>query len=259
METEVCQNCGRTIGNLETRHLFNGQIVCPGCDEKLRSPSSPGPSRQNIDVNAPEAKRLNPFGVVSIVLGIIASLSCWIPFVGCLVIPIGLLGVLFGLIGALFSLVTGRWGAGFPFAGTVVCLIAVYVAFVSTKATIGTFDTIVDIANTQRTIAREGQPASEGETVPNPLTIDVVSTHHYIDMLGVKVEITNISSRHINSCEATCILKDAQGEKLTFQKHHVIKSNAGLRPGTSTYFNYIINVQPKLVKGISFHIEDIDW
>ncbi len=38
METETCQNCGRTIGNLETRHLFNGQIVCVQCDGLLRSP-----------------------------------------------------------------------------------------------------------------------------------------------------------------------------------------------------------------------------
>ncbi len=38
MQTETCQNCGRTIGNLETRHLFNGQIVCAQCDGQLRSP-----------------------------------------------------------------------------------------------------------------------------------------------------------------------------------------------------------------------------
>ncbi len=257
MKTEVCQNCGRTIGNLETRHLFNRQIVCPECDEKLRSPRSTEPPRQNIVVKAAEAKRLNPFGVVSIVLGIIASLSCWIPFVGCLVIPIGLMGVLFGFIGALFSLVTGRWGAGFPFAGTVVCLIAVYVSFASTNVAVRTLDTIAEAANAHREIVIEGQTVPENETVPNPLDFDVVSTKHYTDMLGVKVKITNISNRVVSGyCYATCILQDAQGGTLTFQGHYIIKSDDGLPPGASTYYNYIINVRPELVKGISFRVEN---
>ena len=37
MKTEVCQNCSRIIGNLETRFLFNKQIVCNKCDEVLRN------------------------------------------------------------------------------------------------------------------------------------------------------------------------------------------------------------------------------
>jgi len=37
MQTETCQNCRRTIGNLETRHLFNGNVVCAQCDAQLRS------------------------------------------------------------------------------------------------------------------------------------------------------------------------------------------------------------------------------
>lgn len=43
MQTETCQNCGRIIGNLETRYLFQGNIVCVNCDANLRSakPSPP--------------------------------------------------------------------------------------------------------------------------------------------------------------------------------------------------------------------------
>lgn len=253
METEVCQNCGRTIGNLETRHLFGGQIVCPECDGKLRSTGSTASPVQNVVVNVPDTERLNAFGVVSVVLGIIACLSCWIPFVGCLVIPIAILGMLFALIGALCSLVGRRASAGFPLAGAVVCIVAICIAFVTTQATISTLDTI-------REIAREGQLAPESETVPIPLEFDVISTKQYTDMLGVKVKITNISNRPLGGyCYVTCILHDAQGKQLTFQGHYPIKSDNGLPPGASTYFNYIINVQPELVKSISFQIEDIDW
>ncbi len=102
---------------------------------------------------------------------------------------------------------------------------------------------------------------SEKKSISNPLEFDVVSTKRYgEEMLGVKVKITNISNRHINSCDATCILQDAQGKKLTFQRHYVIKSiDGGLPPGASTYFEYVIDVRPELVKGVSFHIETLDW
>ena len=38
MQTEPCSNCGRTIGNLEARYLFNEQVVCAECDARLRQP-----------------------------------------------------------------------------------------------------------------------------------------------------------------------------------------------------------------------------
>jgi len=102
---------------------------------------------------------------------------------------------------------------------------------------------------------------SEKKSISNQLEFDVVSYKRYgEEMLGVKVKITNISNRHVNSCDATCILQDAQGEKLTFQRHYVIKSiDGGLSPGASTYFEYVIDVRPELVKGVSFHIETLDW
>jgi len=37
MTTETCENCGRTIGNLEPRFLFNEQVVCNECDKVLRN------------------------------------------------------------------------------------------------------------------------------------------------------------------------------------------------------------------------------
>lgn len=39
METEVCTNCNSTIGKLETAYLFNGNVICGVCDQKLKSPN----------------------------------------------------------------------------------------------------------------------------------------------------------------------------------------------------------------------------
>lgn len=36
MATEVCENCGRSIGSLEQPHVWRGHVLCPECDSRLR-------------------------------------------------------------------------------------------------------------------------------------------------------------------------------------------------------------------------------
>ena len=35
METETCENCGRTIGKLERAHVYDGHVVCGDCIRRL--------------------------------------------------------------------------------------------------------------------------------------------------------------------------------------------------------------------------------
>ncbi len=41
--SELCENCGRSIGKLETPRVHKGKIVCTDCDQKLKAeiPDSP--------------------------------------------------------------------------------------------------------------------------------------------------------------------------------------------------------------------------
>jgi hypothetical protein len=97
--------------------------------------------------------------------------------------------------------------------------------------------------------------------ISNPLEFQVVTTKSYGgEMIGVQVKITNVSNRHINSCDVSCILQDAKGKDLGFERNYVIKSiDGGLAPGAFTYFEYVIDSRPELVKNVLFHIEKIDW
>lgn len=36
MSLEICENCGRKIGALETPHLFKGHVVCEECRDRLK-------------------------------------------------------------------------------------------------------------------------------------------------------------------------------------------------------------------------------
>jgi hypothetical protein len=80
-------------------------------------------------------KATSGFGVAALVLGILACLTCWIPFVGILSIPLSALGILFGVIGILVSAVGRRSGIEMPVAGSIVCIVALAIAVASTGGT----------------------------------------------------------------------------------------------------------------------------
>ena len=94
-----------------------------------------------------------------------------------------------------------------------------------------------------------------------PLQIDVISSKSYgSTMTGVKIKITNISGKHIQRAEMTCIAKNDSGREVDFAKHYVIRSlDGGLANGNTTYFNYVLDVNRNLVSTVHFKIENISY
>jgi hypothetical protein len=66
------------------------------------------PLQQIIQVAVPERQRTNPIGVAALVLGIIAAMIAWVPFLGLIAIPVAVLGALLGAIGLIYGLISGR-------------------------------------------------------------------------------------------------------------------------------------------------------
>ena len=79
------------------------------------------------------------------------------------------------------------------------------------------------------------------------------------EMVSVKIKVTNVGTKHINSCLSTCILYDGTTE-VAFQKHYIIRSiDGGLDINSSTYFEYIIDVpNTKYITGLRFQIDIIN-
>lgn len=153
---EECENCGRSIGKLETPHVINEHVVCSECHAKIVA--SQAPAKRESDAVAPSAQhpavqvievphaRRKPskqtpphgngaamaLGVCSLVLGIFALLASWIPFVGCLAIPLAFIGILLGFIGAALALTTRCRGIGFPIGGVICSVIALVIVFTVT-------------------------------------------------------------------------------------------------------------------------------
>ncbi|MGB2824493.1 MAG: hypothetical protein WBF17_26190, partial [Phycisphaerae bacterium] len=83
-------------------------------------------------------------GIAALVLGIIAALGCWIPFLNVVSMFLAALGLLFALLGLLAALLRGGSGAGMPISGGIVCVVCLVIAIVITGGTIGT---VADFAN----------------------------------------------------------------------------------------------------------------
>ena len=78
VELETCANCGRTIGNLETPHLWNQQVVCGECINRLSSPAPAVPPPASSLVPRP-ASRPSTMGRFLRILGVVdgdTPMSC---------------------------------------------------------------------------------------------------------------------------------------------------------------------------------------
>jgi len=74
-------------------------------------------------------------GITSLVLGLLALITSWVPFIGCVAIPLGGLGILIGLIGAALSLTTRGRGIGMPIGGLISSTLAIIISITVTGGT----------------------------------------------------------------------------------------------------------------------------
>lgn len=130
-----CVKCGEV---LEVPDSLVGQIeTCPSCGNiavvtapaaRVMPPPAAIPVAAPVQVHARGLKGTSGLGIAALVLGILACLTCWIPFLGLLSLPLSILGCLFAGIGFLISLVGRKSGVGMPVAGAIVCGVAIFVA-----------------------------------------------------------------------------------------------------------------------------------
>lgn len=85
-------------------------------------------------INVAPPRRGSSLGVVSLVLGLVAFMICWIPFINLLGVPLSALGLVLGLVGLLVAFTRNGASIGYPIAGTAVCALALFIAISMTGA-----------------------------------------------------------------------------------------------------------------------------
>jgi len=114
-------------------------------------------------VNVALPRRGSSLGIASLVLGVLAFMICWIPFLNLLGVPLSALGLLLGLIGVVVALTRKGSGIGFPIAGIVVCGLALGVAILMTTAIMSGVAAVGDGIFAEQNESRATNQTSVGE------------------------------------------------------------------------------------------------
>lgn len=150
-----CPNCQAPMASPEG--MAGQNETCPQCGNVARvpAPTPPAtppvavqapqqPAKTVVRVAAPKPKGSSGFGIAALVLGILACLTCWIPFLGVLSIPVAALGLLFAALGFVISALGRQSSIGMPVAGGVICGVALFIAIGMTAAVTETMDRIAE-------------------------------------------------------------------------------------------------------------------
>lgn len=116
-------------------------------------------------------RRGSSLGLASIILGILALLICWVPFLNMLGLPLSGLGLILGGCGLLIAVGRKGSGIGFPIAGTMICGLALCVAFAINNAV------ATGLINHQQAAAqaRKAQNATNQEVATPKATTPAIS------------------------------------------------------------------------------------
>lgn len=183
-----------------------GQVVtCPSCglettlfippsETKANTPAAPKKTLSKPTVGIIEIQRgINPLGVASLVLGIIACLFCWIPFLGLVVIPVGGIGCVLAVVGLVISRTNKKTGYIWPVGGLVTCLLSIGLSFL---ISVGTVAGLSDIQNFQKWTT-DSQADCEGVRVfiidSKVGKLDDGVDAPYINYFRVELEVANLS------------------------------------------------------------------
>jgi hypothetical protein len=115
----------------------------------------------------------NGLGTASLVLGILACLVCWIPFLGMLAIPVAIIGIILAAIGFLIGIFR-KSSKGGAIAGGITCLLAIVISVSVTGKTAAVISESLAKAdktnqNEQRGAVASGQPVTPIATSAVPV------------------------------------------------------------------------------------------
>jgi hypothetical protein len=185
---------------------------------------------QSIEITTKNTGSLT-MGIASVVVGVLALLVGWIPFLGLLAIPAAIIGILLSGIGVVLALVKRGKGIGLPLLGGMICIAALLLPILSTGGASAAVS-----QSLAETSARSSSPAG----TPNPIAAGTKQhdasksksekddyIHGKISLYevevkyresalngripGVTFKLKNLGDRSLDNVEVTIYFKDASG------------------------------------------------
>ena len=170
--TFECASCGKSLTVAAENVSRRGKckyckaintvpaVVRPAAVPQPTAPTpQPQPAGQTVIVQAPTAGRgQTGLGIASLVLGILAVLICWIPFLGMGAYVLGGIGFLLGAIGLILTLTQRARGIGMNIAGLALCVVAMGITTIITVGMVAAIDSAVQAADSVQTQSQATMP-----------------------------------------------------------------------------------------------------
>jgi len=166
-------------------------------------------------------------GIISVVIGVLALLFGWVPFLGLLAIPVAVIGSLLAGLGLVIALFKGFRGAGMPLLGAAICVAAGILPLVTTGgASVAITDTMDkassemkaqrEALDDERERKREQEDSIKAAYIAEHLELYDVSAKYMDSLLdgqvpGVLFKVRNKGERSLDKVEVTVYFKNANG------------------------------------------------
>ncbi len=188
-------------------------------------------------------------GIAAVVVGVLALLFGWIPFLGLLAVPVALLGVVLAGIGLLFAMIRKFKGAGMPLVGGVLSLAGIGVPILSTGGTTAAIDEAQNrVAEARRHVEQERtegeqahkQVGARKEEEERERKASYIAEHvelydvkaSYMDSLldgrvpGVLFKLKNTGDVTLDMVEVTFYFRDESGATIAEENFHPVLVSA---------------------------------
>lgn len=163
-------------------------------------------------------------GIISIVLGVLAMLVGWIPFLGLIAIPVAAIGAFLAFIGLVLALVKKFKGIGMPLLGGIICFIAIVISIGSTGSTSVAISEAIEETNASLNEANAQETKEEKEYIESYLELyDIEAAYHetYLDgtVPGVLFKIKNSGTKTLNKIKVVVYFKDSGGNVIAEESY----------------------------------------
>ncbi len=265
-KTEHCEHCGKVLPQEEQAYIYEGQVVCPRCNDSLRHP-----------IYVTQTKSVSGLGIAALVLGLIACLGCWIPMCGIFSLPFAILGALFGVIGIIIAKLTKKSYAGLPIAGTIVSITAAFIVIAVTGSVASSIEksrtTITEgLDKTKATLSEAGVEKTTEQNQEKQAYVDKVKIMNLkvaktvFDKWGAFGEIKNAGNRTLTEVEITIYYLDEYGNTIYEKTFHPVlvsswsSDSKSLKPNYSEKFGYDTDDVPsEWSKKIKVYVTNIEF
>lgn len=174
-------------------------------------------------------------GIISVVIGVIALLFGWVPFLGLLAIPVALIGGLLAGLGLVIALFKGFRGIGMPLLGAAICVAAGILPLVSTGGTSVAITETMDKTSREMKTQREAlddereREREQGDSIKAAYIAEHLELYDvsakYMDSLldgrvaGVLFKLRNKGERSLDKVEVTVYFKDQNGSVIAEEEY----------------------------------------